>query len=52
MIPVLGIFKMIDDYKDNKLKQGFELCPYSTFSESENEKAYIEIERSQIREGE
>jgi hypothetical protein len=52
MIPVLGIFRMIDDYKDNKLKEGFKLCPYSTFSDPENEKAYTEIERSQIREGE
>jgi hypothetical protein len=52
MIAVLGILRMVDDYKNNEVKEGFELCPYATFSDPGNETAYAEIERSQIREGE
>jgi hypothetical protein len=52
MIPVLGILKMLDDYKNDELKQGFELGPYATFTDPKNEKPYIEIQRNQIREGE
>jgi hypothetical protein len=52
MIAVLGILRMVDDYKNNEVKKGFELCPYATFSDPGNETAYTEIEKSQIREGE
>jgi hypothetical protein len=52
IIPILGILKMIDDFKNDNLKKGFELCPYATHTDSANEKAYTEIRRDQIRKGE
>jgi hypothetical protein len=52
MIPVLGILKMMDDYKRNEVKEGWELCPYATHSDPNNEKPYTQIQRNQIREGE
>jgi hypothetical protein len=33
MIPVLGILKMIDDCENNCLKQGFEMEPYTAFTD-------------------
>jgi hypothetical protein len=52
MIPILGILRMVDDYKKGCLKQGFELEPYAIFTDPENKKPYTEIERNQIKEGE
>jgi hypothetical protein len=52
MIPALGILKMIDDYKNDCIKQGWELCPYASFSNPGNEKAYTQIDRDEIRAGE
>jgi hypothetical protein len=49
MIPILGILKMVDDYKNDCLKQGFESEPYATFTDPKHEKPYIEIQRNQIR---
>jgi hypothetical protein len=52
IIPILGILRMIDDYKNDSLKEGFELCPYATLTNPGNEKAYSQIRIGQIREGE
>jgi hypothetical protein len=52
MIPVLGILKMMDDYKRNEVKEGWELCPYAIHTDPNNEKPYTQIQRNQIREGE
>jgi hypothetical protein len=52
MIPVLGIMRMMDDYKHDNVKKGWQLCPYATHTDPNNEKPYTQIQRNQIREGE
>jgi hypothetical protein len=52
MIPVLGILKMMDDYKRDEVKEGWKLYPYATHTDPNNEKPYTQIQRNQIREGE
>jgi hypothetical protein len=52
MIPVLGILRMMDDYKNGCLKQGFKFEPYATFADPKHEKSCAMINRNQIRKGE
>jgi hypothetical protein len=52
MIPILGILKMSDDYKNGWVKEGFEFEPYGTFTDPKNEKPYVQIQLDQIRKGE
>jgi hypothetical protein len=52
MIPILGILKMSDDYKNGWVKEGFEVEPYGTFTDPKNEQPYVQIQLDQIRKGE
>jgi hypothetical protein len=52
MIPILGILKMSDDYRNGWVKEGFEFEPYGTFTDPTNEKPYMQIQLDQIRKGE
>jgi hypothetical protein len=52
LIPMLGIFRLLDDFKNGTLKQGWRFTPYATFTDPGNDKAYTEIKKDQIRAGE
>jgi hypothetical protein len=49
LIPLLGILRLLDDFKNGTLKQGWRFTPYATFIDPGNEKAYTEIQIDQIR---
>jgi hypothetical protein len=52
MIPILGILKMSDDYKNGWVKECFKFEPYGTFTDPKNKKPYLQIQLDQIRKGE
>jgi hypothetical protein len=50
IIPIIGILKMIDDYRDGEVSEEWELSTYSTFEEAHSD---IECEEAkEFREGE
>jgi hypothetical protein len=50
IIPIIGILKMIDDYRDGEVSEEWELSTYSTFEEAHSD---IECEEvKEFREGE